>query len=63
MRNQIQEWFPAIQGRPFVLCKMTTCNNKTLKVVDWDTPRKIAEAKFKGIIFVRTGREGKVSHS
>ena len=31
MRNQIQEWVPAIQGRPFVLCKMTTCNNKTLK--------------------------------
>ena len=55
----IKHWFPSLKSRPFVLCKMISNNVRVLEAKDWGTPKKIFESKFKGVIFIKTGRDGK----
>ena len=59
MRTLIRQWFPELENRTFVLCKMTSNTTKKLQVMDWGTPKKILESQFKGVIFIKSGLEGK----
>ena len=59
MRALIIHWFPELDNRTFVLCKLTSNVNKKLQVMDWGTPKKILDSRFKGIIFIKSGLEGK----
>ena len=53
------QWFLELDNRTFVLCKLMSNVTNRLQVMDWGTPKKILDSWFKGIIFLKSGLNGK----